>query len=184
MFNKPIDGSSSGPGTSGASRFSDLSPEHTNETASVSFIVSSHAVLNRDESPSPPDTFGSASTARSNTTVGNPVFESERAGLELPAVVRGEDQCHREQASLGHSDPHSDPPPAAAAAAAASAAHHAEGQVSASAIIARQMEAVKKEMRSNECQWRVIGELGKGGFGVVFKVRLAVWQCSHLFSYV
>ena len=43
--------------------------------------------------------------------------------------------------------------------------------LSASMIVAQQMEAVKGELRWNESQWKVTGELGKGGSGVVYKVR-------------
>ena len=51
----------------------------------------------------------------------------------------------------------------------------ASPKLSASMIIAQQMEAVKGELRWNESQWKVTGELGKGGFGVVYKVRGA-WR--------
>ena len=46
--------------------------------------------------------------------------------------------------------------------------------LSASVIVAQQMEAVKGDLRWNEGQWKVTGELGKGGSGVVYKVRYGV----------
>ena len=46
--------------------------------------------------------------------------------------------------------------------------------LSASMIVAQQMEVVKREFRWNESQWKVTGELGKGGSGVVYKVRSGV----------
>ena len=148
----PSDDSLSEPVSDEASPNTNLSAANSNEALQGSFLFFNHTVINTHESPSPPDTFGSTSNPHSETHVEKPINPSP-ACLEI--AVEGEVLGSDKHPNRGNN----------------SLSPAAFPKLSASMIIAQQMEAVKGELRWNESQWKVTGELGKGGFGVVYKVR-------------
>ena len=157
------DVSSSVPESDYASPITNHTDENSNETSQESLIVN-HAVIKIHESPSRPDTIVLNSNPQSGTKIMKKLTDPSPACSKI--VVKGE----------GLFGPDKELPDGGKD----SLCPAASPKPSASMIIAQQMEAVKGELHWNESQWKVTGELGKGGFGVVYKVRGA-GRCSAIF---